>query len=308
MIRPIAFSNPGRFFRGNLHTHSTNSDGVLPPEEVCRRYAVNGYDFLCLSDHFVGLYDYPISDTTSYRTEGFTTILGAEIHTGALENGEIWHVLAVGLPLDFIPPEAPDFNVANARESMESLAQRCVDAGAFVAIAHPQWFNLTRADARKLDMAHAVEIYNHGCAVECDRGDGFAILDLLLSEGRHLSACATDDAHFREADHFGGWVMVKAEALDPDALLEALKAGAYYSSQGPLLHDIRIANDTIHIACSPCQRIMAVGAGAVSAQVMSHGMSMAELPVDRFRDGGWVRVTVADADGKKAWSNPIWLD
>ena len=57
MIRPIAFSNPGRFFRGNLHTHSTNSDGVLPPEEVCRRYAVNGYDLLCLSDHFVGLFD-----------------------------------------------------------------------------------------------------------------------------------------------------------------------------------------------------------------------------------------------------------
>ena len=27
-----AFTAPGRFWRGNLHTHSTNSDGVLPPE------------------------------------------------------------------------------------------------------------------------------------------------------------------------------------------------------------------------------------------------------------------------------------
>ncbi|MEL6736645.1 MAG: phosphotransferase, partial [Pseudomonadota bacterium] len=33
-----AFSAPGRFWRGNLHTHSTVSDGVLEPEEVCRRY------------------------------------------------------------------------------------------------------------------------------------------------------------------------------------------------------------------------------------------------------------------------------
>lgn len=308
MIRPNTFSNPGRFYRGNLHTHSTKSDGALPPDEVCRRYAANGYDFLCLSDHFVGLYEYPISDTVSYRTESFTTILGAEIHTGALENGEIWHVLAVGLPPDFTPPDAPNFDAGQSDESMESLAQRCVDAGAFVAIAHPQWFNLTLADARKLDMAHAVEIYNHGCAVECERGDGFAILDLLLTDGRRLTACATDDAHFHEADHFGGWVMVKSETLDPEALLEALKAGAYYSSQGPLLHDIRIADKMIHVECSPCQRIMAVGAGAASKQVMSHGMSSAELPLARFRDGGWVRIIAADADGKKAWSNPIWLD
>ena len=76
MLRDPAFTAPGRFWRGNLHTHSTNSDGVLPPEEVCRRYRAEGYDFLALTDHFVGLWNYPISDTTGYRTEGFTTILG----------------------------------------------------------------------------------------------------------------------------------------------------------------------------------------------------------------------------------------
>jgi hypothetical protein len=35
--------------------------------------------------------------------------------------------------------------------------------------------------------------------------------------------CATDDAHFFEPDHFGGWVMVKAVENIPDALLTALK-------------------------------------------------------------------------------------
>ena len=51
-----AFTAPGRFFRGNLHTHSTLSDGRLEPEEVCRRYRAEGYDFIALTDHFVGLY------------------------------------------------------------------------------------------------------------------------------------------------------------------------------------------------------------------------------------------------------------
>jgi len=78
------FTTAGKFHRGNLHTHSTNSDGVLPPEEVCRRYQAEGYDFIALTDHFVGLFDYPITDTTAFHNDRFTTILGAELHTGTM--------------------------------------------------------------------------------------------------------------------------------------------------------------------------------------------------------------------------------
>ncbi|MGL5010699.1 MAG: phosphotransferase, partial [Paracoccaceae bacterium] len=37
MLQPEVFRAKGRFWRGNLHTHSTRSDGILAPEEVCRR-------------------------------------------------------------------------------------------------------------------------------------------------------------------------------------------------------------------------------------------------------------------------------
>ncbi|MDO8882894.1 PHP domain-containing protein, partial [Pseudotabrizicola sp.] len=162
MHRPTAFTAPGRFWRGNLHTHSTRSDGVLLPEEVCRRYRAEGYDFLALTDHFVGAYDYPIVDTQPYRTEDFTTILGAELHSGAMANGELWHILAVGLPTDFAPSHSPDFHPVEGQETGAELAARAVAAGAFVAVAHPQWSGLTLADARGITAAHAVEIYNHG--------------------------------------------------------------------------------------------------------------------------------------------------
>ncbi|MFK7943052.1 MAG: PHP domain-containing protein [Paracoccaceae bacterium] len=308
MEKPRAFADHGQFWRGNLHTHSTLSDGVFTPGEICRRYAAEGYDFICISDHLVGLYQYPIADTQPFRTDHFTTILGAEVHTGQLSNGEIWHLLAVGLPLNFKAPETPHFDGAQSPETGAALAMRCREAGAFVAIAHPQWYNLTLADARQIEAAHAVEIYNHGCAIECDRGDGFAILDLLLSEGRRLSACATDDAHFKGPDHFGGWVMVKAEANNPDLLLDALKAGSYYSSQGPRLHDIRLDKNEVHVECSPADRIIAVGAGAAALQLYGNGMARGTLPIARFRDGGWLRIVVADALGRRAWSNPIWLE
>jgi hypothetical protein len=221
------FSAAGKFRRGNLHTHSTESDGVLAPEEVCRRYQAEGYDFIALTDHFVGLFDYPITDTTAFRNDRFTTILGAELHTGTMENGHLWHLVAAGLPRDFTPPNAPHFRPVKGSESAASIAQRARDAGAFVAIAHPHWSGMTEADARTIDAAHAVEIYNHGCVVDNDRGEGFLTLEHLLNGGRKLNLIATDDAHFNTPDFFGGWVMVKATQNTPEALLAALKAGEY---------------------------------------------------------------------------------
>ena len=105
------------FYKGNLHTHSNKSDGKLDPKEVCLRYKNAGYDFISLTDHLIGKYDYPIVDTSNYRDESFTTLIGAELHTGAMSNGELWHMVAVGLPLDFSPPNVWDFNFVEGMET-----------------------------------------------------------------------------------------------------------------------------------------------------------------------------------------------
>ncbi len=300
------FTTPGQFWRGNLHTHSTLSDGALAPAEVCRRYKAEGYDFIALTDHFIGMYDYPLADTIPFRDNDFTTLLGAEIHSGAMENGELWHILAVGLPPGFVPPNAPHFLPVAGQESGPDLAERAVKAGAYVAIAHPQWSGLTLDDARSIASAHAVEVYNHGCAMGCDRPDGFVTLDLLLSEGRHLNLIATDDAHFTEPDHFGGWVMVKALENTPEALLAALKDGAFYASQGPELRNITVTDKRIVIETSAVSSVIVQGKGTAARAVHGQSMTSAELSLDRFANSDWLRVSVIDRAGKRAWSNPIW--
>ena len=294
-----AFTAPGRFFRGNIHTHSTGSDGALTAEQVCRHYAEAGYDFLCLSDHFMERFGFPITDTAPFRTNRFTTILGAEIHAPRNSHGEIWHLLACGLPADFAP--------LGKNEDAVSLAGRAVAAGAFLGIAHPQWSSLTIADGRQMaPLAHAVEIYNTGCDIECDRGDGTALLDQLLNEGHRLTAYAADDAHFRLADHNGGWMLVKAEANEPETLLAAMKAGHFYSSQGPSLSNIVVENGAVTIECSAAVNVAILGRGSRAANVNARQITRASLPLKRFaRD--WFRVVVTDAGGRKAWSNPIWL-
>jgi hypothetical protein len=41
----------GRWFKGNTHTHTVNSDGDSTPDEVVRWYREHGYQFLVLTDH-----------------------------------------------------------------------------------------------------------------------------------------------------------------------------------------------------------------------------------------------------------------
>jgi hypothetical protein len=125
-----------------------------------------------MTDYFVGLYEYPLIDISSSRDEDFSTLLGAEPHVGAMENGEIWHFLAVGLPADFALPDAPDFQLKEGQETAPEIAQRARDAGAFVAIAHPGWSQMSLADAASVEAAHGIKVYNHGCFARCDRGYG----------------------------------------------------------------------------------------------------------------------------------------
>jgi len=301
------FSEPGRFWRGNLHTHSTLSDGALGPAAVVDAYKNAGYDFMMLSDHFLDRYDWPVADTRAFRSNSFTTIIGSELHAPETQVGELWHIVGAGLPLDF--------PACGEKETGAHIAQRAAEAGAFIGIAHPAWSQLTMEDSRAIGCAHAVEIYNHGCAVESDRGDGWYLLDQMLTEGRRLSAFATDDAHFKTDDAFGGWVQVKSDSLDPDVLLRALKKGEHYSSQGPVIHNIELEGTELHVTCSPVNTIVAICGNSRTAGRSAKSITSATIDLKKFEEGWllrrkspWFRVSVMDAAGKRAWTNPIWWD
>jgi predicted metal-dependent phosphoesterase TrpH len=296
------FARKGRFWRGNLHTHCTRSDGRLSPEATADWYRQAGYDFLMLSDHFWECYGFPVTDTHALRSKNFTTLIGAEIHAPITSKNHDWHILAAGLPLDFAP--------WTSGETIQSMCERAHAAGAFLGIAHPQWYGLTTEDALSIPRAHAVEIYNHSCAVECDRGDGLVVWEEVLAAGRRINAYAADDAHFATPDAGGGWVMVKAERLEPEPLLEALKCGDFYSSQGPEIHDVAVDGDAVIVACSPARAIVAVGAGTGSrsahCETPGRTIDRAALSLEPFGEDGYFRITVIDPMGRRAWSNPIW--
>ena len=298
----------GRFFRGNLHCHSNRSDGLREPEEVVAAYRGAGYDFICLSDHFEAEYGWQVVDTRPFRDGGFTTILGAELSTAPWDERDCFWVTAVGLPPDFGAPPAEDHSEA---------VRRARDAGAFVVMLHPGLNNLPLSAAERspaLGAVDAVEVYNHhaAMAVPSDRAHGAYMLDGLLEAGRRVLVNAGDDAHFgHPLDRFGGWVEVHADRLDPGAILESLKGGRYYSTQGPELRKLIVDEDRLRVETGEVYAISLTGGGDrwQSGQERHGGpaapITEAEFDLAPFR-GSFCRVTAVDAAGRRAWSNPIW--
>jgi hypothetical protein len=109
-------------------------------------------------------------------------------------------------------------------------------------------------------------------------------------------------------------VHVKAESLEPEALLAALKAGHHYSSQGPLFHDIRLDGKTIEIETSPVDAITVVCGNSRTCGTTGKAITSATFDLGKLDTGWllekkspWIRVTAIDHAGKRAWSNPYWL-
>jgi hypothetical protein len=308
MARDLLKGGEGRFFRGNLHCHSNRSDGLRDPEEVIGAYRDAGYDFLCLSDHFEAEYGWRIIDTRPFRDENFTTILGAELSSVPWDERDCYWVTAAGLPLDFEAPPPDDHAEA---------IRRARELGAFVVMLHPGLNNLPLDAADRLptlEAVHAVEVYNHNAAMAgpSDRAFGAYMLDGLLERGRRVLVNAGDDAHFgHPLDRFGGWVEVYCERLDPEALISSMRAGRYYSTQGPQLNELLVEGDRLRVETSEAYAIsLTTGGDRWQSGKERHGeigapITEAEFDLTPFR-GSYCRVTAVDPDGRRAWSNPIW--
>lgn len=295
-LRPSAFSACGRWFRGNLHTHSTFSDGKCTPTEAVHFYRQQGCDFMAFTDHLV------VADARELSTEDFLVLPGVEIHHNDLR-GSTYHVVGIGgsLPAGERMPSAGDLPADAA--GLRSL-------GALVFAAHPYWSGQTSSELLDVPAVIGIEIYNGTADVGYHKGFSLQTWDELLTAGRHVWGLAVDDAHWLpwRMDAGLGWVMVRAPELTEPAILQALARGDFYSSTGPVIEDVWVEEGQVCVRCSPAVAVYAVGdrwhcatAKASNAQGITHVC----LPL--WSEQAYVRVEVVDRLGHTAWSNPVFL-
>lgn len=293
MLNINPFQQPGQWYRGNTHTHSTESDGKLSIVDRFAAYREKGYDFLVLTDHR------KVNDVQDYSTSDFLAISGSEVHPQNPYGGATYHIVAINI-------HEP---VNCAKMHPNAVLDDIKAQGGEAVLCHPYWCGHTVSDFLPLRGYFAVEVYNDTCM---GIGKGFSeqAWDDLLDRGGPVFGIAADDAHGVTHDCFHGWVMVKSPELTLEGIMEALRTGAFYSTLGPEISDITVthADKKITVKCSAAQSIVFKAECHRGRRVLApEGATLTEATYQVPEDAKYVRVEVTDETGKKAWSNPFFF-
>ena len=281
------------YYKVGLHIHTTLSDGAKTPEEVAREYAADGYDAIALTDHWY----YGESRTV----EGLTVLSGCEYNLGGGDTSlDTMHIIGIGMK------HAPRLTPSHTR-------QQVVDAinseGGIAVLGHPNWSLNGVEDLANLSGVAATEIYNAVSEAHNSlRAYSGYFVDRCANRGMYPYLLATDDSHYYDgSDNRRGWVMVKAADGGENALLDALRRGDFYATQGPWLHAER-QGDKIVIDCSPCSVIGTLSNASYANERVLRGENLTHFAYTLKPLEKWVRVEVQDADGKYAWSNTFVIE
>jgi hypothetical protein len=306
-VQPVRnpFDTDGLWLRCALHAHTTESDGELAPQILADHYARAGYDVLAITDHW--------RRTEAHSSERLLVVPSAELN--CLLPGELnGHVLAFGVdeePMAF----------ALTRPDLGAAAAWTREHGGVAYLAHPYWTGAP-AGLELPDGVAGMEVYNAGCELEVGRGLSTVHWDEVLETGRPCFGIAADDSHHPGFDSDLAWVWARVAERSQEAVLDALDSGCFYSSAGPMILDARADDETVEVRCTPCrsltlcaghERGAGVNAGRLGYRYGGDVVSATDegaitgVRLQRPRGARFGRVEVVDLQGRKAWTNPLWV-
>lgn len=307
-MRKSLFDTTGTWYKGNLHMHSTRSDGALSPEDAFALYRKAGYDFVALTDHRrpcreqyyeAGEYGKP-----------FLVLPGVEWDTGSNYPGgeKVFHILGIGMDREEPLPQYPGIQTPPPQEIV-----RCIkEAGGLAFLAHPSWSVMEPDDIRRVEGISGVEIYNtiSGTPWNVRRADSSQYFDIWGSRGICPRAIAADDAHSYTGDQCVSFIYVNAKALTTKSIKEALAKGNFYASQGPkFLEATRDEEEgTLSLTVSPgVKMVLFYNNYSWSRDHVSYPDENGQVVFHQENNETFVRAEAIDNEGRMAWLSPISL-
>lgn len=298
-----------RWFKGNTHTHSLNSDGDSTPDDVVRWYREQRYHFLVMTDHNMVT---PVDGLNALHgvPDRFLVIRGEEV-TDKVGDTPV-HVTMVGGDAAVPPQGGTTPADALQRDIAAVQAVRGVRQ-----INHPNFgWAFTASDLLMARGAQLMEIFNGHFMVNNLGGGGRpgteALWDAVLTGGLTVFGVASDDMHDlkrpgarQTAGPGRGWVMVRAVKLTPEAILDALSAGEFYASTGVELSDIQATGRSLTITIKEQTfakySVQFIGSGG---RVLKEAFA-SPARYDATGGEGYVRARVVDSNGQTAWTQPM---
>ena len=287
-MQKISLTGPS--LKTNLHTHTTYSDGKHSLADVVAAYETLDYDVLAITDH-----------NRWQDHEGASTDRLLVLSSNEPSLMEREHLLATGVHAPS-PVDKGDRSSLRTQEVIDWIN----DQDGFSTLNHPAWTGMSIGRLLELERYHSIEIFNAGCTGHASE---YSLIhwDELLRRGRRVWGLATDDSH-SDWDRGLGWVELFCE-LDEEAVLQALRDGRFYASTGPRFEQIECDGSRLYVRTEP---VMGIAVMSEQGPVrVEHGGNdiVQELEWDLSnRDDTFIRVELRRHDGKKAWSNPLFIE
>ena len=143
------------WYKGNIHTHTTESDGDADPDFVTRWYRDHGYDFLVLSDH-------NHRTILEHEIEGGPLMIpGEEVSARIFEGSIPIHLNAIGIR-HVVEPTNLDDVVATLQANVNAI----INAGGIAQLNHPNFeWAFNHEHIKQVEGASLMEIHNAHPAV-----------------------------------------------------------------------------------------------------------------------------------------------
>ena len=319
------------YYKTNLHTHCTISDGKLTREEVKEGYKALGYQILCLTDHNT------IVNHSDMNEPDFLMLTGVEININAPDmnrvSGKTYHMnLIAKEPDNLWFPTKPKrwFSVAEEIEnqirydnmtleyntdSINALIAKANEKGFLVMYNHPTWSCQTREDYAPLKGLWGMELRNTECCMIGHNENNFRVFKELLNSGSRVFPLGTDDMHYPRS--LGkSWIMGGASELSYSSVIEAMERGDLYMSCGPEITSVYMEGTVLKVTCSDAQRVNLETHGRVAKVVIAEGEPLREaaFPLDTFLEktaddpNAYIYITVTAQDGSYATTRAYFVN
>ncbi len=320
MARIYLLPQEGSFYKANLHSHTTVSDGKMTPEESKQRHLEAGYSVVAYTDHEIYINHEELND------EKFVALAAYEIDINQWTDRVQRFAQKKTYHINFYD-KAPWENAEEKKETLlpeqryddinyiNSFIARMNARGFLSCYNHPYWSLQNYDDFKALRGLWAMEIYNHGCEVDGLYGYNPQSYDELLRTGARLYCVSTDDNHnwapfgTLYCDSFGGFTMIKAPKLDYTSIIQAMEQGNFYSSMGPEIEQLYLEDGVLTVTCSPVEKIYVITQGRKCYYKMANpGETITQAQFKLDGTEGYIRVDCRDAKGLHANSNAYFID
>ena len=133
-------------------------------------------------------------------------------------------------------------------------------------------------------------------------------MDDILRSGRNIYCVNADDNH-GDKDRFGGYINLYSKDLSYKNVADALKNGVFYASEAPIINELWVEDNVVHVDCSDADTIFfTTGARHAKRIAAKDGEAVRGGEFELREADVYVRITVTDADGKSAFTNAYYID